>query len=305
MRSWSRVDRGRIRAAVCFGRRSRRIAPDKRRSGFDTMSPRIQSMQRDDLQNPGMLWVADGEVLWKKVFGISFSCAHCHDDAKQSMKGVAAKYPDWDPIEKRPVNLSQRINLCRTRHQLVLPLPPESVELLGLEAYVAHQSRGMPLAPSTAKELTEPRERGRKQYEQRIGQLNLSCAQCHDQLPGKSLAGSSIPRGARERLPDLPPRMARHGLVAAPPAQLPERRARRAAAVQLDRDGRTRAVPGAAQRRHEDRDARGQTLESGPEGPAGARRKPTRRRITRSSLPQLPPVRPLVAGPRTRKRRMP
>src|SRR4029450_11503613 len=62
-------------------------------------------------------------------------------------------------------------------------------------AYVAHQSRGMPLAPSPAKELAEPRERGRKQYEQRIGQVNLACAQCHDQLPGKSLAGSSIPEG--------------------------------------------------------------------------------------------------------------
>jgi sulfur-oxidizing protein SoxA len=187
-----------IVAAIALGSVSSlwaQASADPRRSGFDTMSPRIQSMQRDDLQNPGMLWVADGEVLWKKVFGISFSCAHCHNDAKQSMKGVAAKYPDWDPVDKRPVNLSQRINLCRTRHQLVLPLPPESVELLGLEAYVAHQSRGMPLAPSPAKELTEPRERGRKQYEQRIGQLNLSCAQCHDQLPGKSLAGSSIPEG--------------------------------------------------------------------------------------------------------------
>jgi len=169
--------------------------PDKRRSGFDTMSARIQSMQSDDLQNPGMLWVADGEVLWKKIFGISFSCAHCHNDAKQSMKGVAAKYPDWDPIENRPVDLSQRINLCRTRHQLVLPLPPESVELLGLEAYVAYQSRGMPLAPSSAKELIEPRERGRRQYEQRIGQLNLSCGQCHDERAGKSLAGSTIPEG--------------------------------------------------------------------------------------------------------------
>ena len=174
---------------------SAQSTPDPRRSGFDTMSARIQAMQRDDLQNPGMLWVADGEVLWKKIFGISFSCAHCHGDAKQSMKGVAAKYPDWDPIDKRPVNLTQRINLCRTRHQLVLPLPPESVELLGLEAYVAHQSRGMPLAPSTAKELAEPRERGRKQYEQRIGQLNLSCAQCHDERAGKSLAGSNIPEG--------------------------------------------------------------------------------------------------------------
>ena len=194
MRAWFAT----IVAAIALGSVSSvwaQATADPRRSGFDTMSPRIQSMQRDDLQNPGMLWVADGEVLWKKVFGISFSCAHCHNDAKQSMKGVAAKYPDWDPIEKRPVNLSQRINLCRTRHQLVLPLPPESVELLGLEAYVAHQSRGMPLAPSAAKELAEPRERGRQQYEQRIGQLNLSCAQCHDQLPGKSLAGSSIPEG--------------------------------------------------------------------------------------------------------------
>jgi sulfur-oxidizing protein SoxA len=170
-------------------------APDARRSGFDTMSPRVQAMQRDDQQNPGMLWVADGEVLWNKIFGITFSCASCHGDAKKSMRGVAAHYPDWDPIDQKAVDLTQRINLCRTRHQLVLPLPPESEEMLGLEAYVAHQSRGMPLAPSTAKELEAPRERGRQQYEQRIGQLNLSCALCHDKLPGHVLAGATIPQG--------------------------------------------------------------------------------------------------------------
>jgi L-cysteine S-thiosulfotransferase len=168
---------------------------NSRRSGYDTMSPRIQAMQRDDLQNPGMLWVADGEVLWNKIFGISFSCAHCHGDAKKTMRGVAARYPDWDPVDKRPVSLTQRINLCRTRHQLVLPLPPESVELLGYEAYVAHQSRGMPLTPSTNPALAAPRERGRALYFQRIGQLNLSCALCHDQLPERTLAGSKIPEG--------------------------------------------------------------------------------------------------------------
>jgi L-cysteine S-thiosulfotransferase len=170
-------------------------AADTRRSGFDTMSPSIQAMQRDDQQNPGMLWVADGEVLWNKIFGISFSCAHCHGDAKKSMRGVAAHYPDWDKLDNKPVDLTQRINLCRTRHQQVLPLPPESEELLGLEAYVAHQSRGMPIAPSTAKELDAPRERGRQQWDQRIGQLNLSCALCHDQLPGHMLAGATIPQG--------------------------------------------------------------------------------------------------------------
>jgi len=34
--------------------------PEPRRSGFDDMSPQTQAMQRDDTQNPGMLWVHDG-----------------------------------------------------------------------------------------------------------------------------------------------------------------------------------------------------------------------------------------------------
>ena len=180
---------------ACAGAFAQTTPGDARRSGFDTMSPRIQAMQRDDQQNPGMLWVADGEVLWNKIFGISFSCASCHGDARKSMRGVAAHYPDWDPIDRKPVDLTQRINLCRTRHQQVLPLPPESEEMLDLEAYVAYQSRGMPLAPSPAKELDAPRARGRRQYEQRIGQLNLSCALCHDQRPGHVLAGATIPQG--------------------------------------------------------------------------------------------------------------
>jgi L-cysteine S-thiosulfotransferase len=170
-------------------------APDKRRSGFDTMSARIQAMQRDDLQNPGMLWVADGQALWQRAAGSAPPCARCHNDARQSMKGVAARYPDWDATDRRPVSLSQRINLCRTRQQRLAPLPPESAELLGLETYVAHQSRGLPITPSAAPQLVAPRERGRKLYEQRVGQLNLSCAQCHDHLAGKSLAGSKIPEG--------------------------------------------------------------------------------------------------------------
>jgi sulfur-oxidizing protein SoxA len=168
--------------------------PDVKRSGFDTMSARIQAMQRDDVQNPGMLWVADGEALWNKSVGTG-SCTSCHGDAKKAMRGVAARYPDWDRIDGKPVDLVQRINLCRTRHQRVQPLPHESSEMLGLEAFVAQQSRGLPLAPSAARELEAPRERGRQIYEQRVGQLNLSCALCHDKLPGRMLAGATIPQG--------------------------------------------------------------------------------------------------------------
>ena len=39
------------------------------------------------------------------------------------------------------------------------------------------------------------RERGRRLFEERRGQLDLSCAQCHDNNAGRRLAGSVIPQG--------------------------------------------------------------------------------------------------------------
>ena len=37
-------------------------------------------------------------------------------------------------------------------------------------------------------------EKGRALFEQRQGQINLSCAECHDDNWGKSLAGAPIPQ---------------------------------------------------------------------------------------------------------------
>ena len=70
------------------------------------------------------------------------ACADCHGDARASMKGVAARYPAFDSELGRPVDLEQRINLCRTQHQQASPFAYESRELLALTAFVAQQSRG-------------------------------------------------------------------------------------------------------------------------------------------------------------------
>jgi len=169
-------------------------AGDARRSGFDFMSPATQAMQRDDMQNPGMLWVQEGEALWNAQAGAGVSCAGCHGDASRTMRGVAARYPAFDTPLGRPITLGQRINQCRQQHQQAAPLRAESPELLGLESYVALQSRGMPLAPPDDARLEPFRQRGQQLFMQRIGQLNLSCAQCHDGLAGGRLAGSVIPQ---------------------------------------------------------------------------------------------------------------
>ncbi len=170
-------------------------APDTRRPGSDFMGASTQAMQKDDALNPGMLWVKDGEALWQKTAGLSGkACVTCHAAASSSMKGVAARYPAFDDTLKRPVTLSQRINICRQKHQQADPLRYESQEMLSLESYVALQSRGLPMTPPADPRLEPSRQRGEKRFMQRLGQLNLSCAQCHDSNAGRKLGSSLIPQ---------------------------------------------------------------------------------------------------------------
>src|ERR1700737_3222108 len=66
------------------------IPQGERRSGYSFMGPDTQAIQNDDTANPGMLWVLDGEALWKSKAGAAGkACADCHNDARTSMKGVA------------------------------------------------------------------------------------------------------------------------------------------------------------------------------------------------------------------------
>jgi sulfur-oxidizing protein SoxA len=168
---------------------------EPRRSGYEFMSPATQAMQRDDTLNPGMLWVEQGAALWTQASGASQrSCAACHGEATTSMRGVAARYPAFDETQQRPLNLAQRINQCRQQQQQAAPWPLESQELLSLESFVALQSRGLALAPPADARLAPYVERGGQHYQQRIGQINLSCAHCHDQRWGQRLGGSIIPQ---------------------------------------------------------------------------------------------------------------
>lgn len=171
-------------------------AGDPRRSGFEDMSRATQTLQRDDGQNPAMLWVRDGERQWRQAPGPGQrSCADCHGDAEQSMRGVAAAYPAWDRLLGRPVNLAHRINLCRRNHQLLEPLDAGSDDLLGLEAFIALQSRGLSIEPVIDERLLHARQNGQRLFAMKIGQLAMSCAQCHDEHPGQRLGGSTIPQG--------------------------------------------------------------------------------------------------------------
>jgi sulfur-oxidizing protein SoxA len=171
------------------------IPLDERRSDSEFMSADTRAMQNDDTANPGMLAVLDGETLWNtKAGATNKSCADCHGDGATSMKGVAARYPAVMPGRADPVDLEERVNMSRIADQKSAALPFESKDLLALTVYIARQSRGLPIAVAENAQSRPFIEAGRATFERRQGQLDLSCAQCHDDNWGKRLAGSLVPQ---------------------------------------------------------------------------------------------------------------
>jgi len=167
----------------------------ERRSGYEFMGRETRAMQDDDATNPALLWLLDGEALWNRKDGAGgLACASCHGDARTSMNGVAARYPAFDSSQGKPVNLEQRINACRSERQRAAPLAYESRDLLAITAYVARQSRGIPINIDWSERSRPFLEAGRDIFKRRQGQLNLACTQCHDNNWGKSLAGNTIPQ---------------------------------------------------------------------------------------------------------------
>ncbi len=183
-------------AACCAG-----AADAPRRSGFDDMSPATQALQRDDAANPGMLGVLEGQALWGEAApsgirpsgGLAGSCAGCHGELAATMRGVAARYPAFDAAGHRPITLTQRVAQCRSQRQGVAG--DAAANLLALEAALAHASRGLPVAPPQDDRLSAARAQGAALFQQRLGQLDLSCAHCHDERAGLRLGGSVIPQG--------------------------------------------------------------------------------------------------------------
>jgi sulfur-oxidizing protein SoxA len=153
----------------------------ERRSGYEFMSPQTRAMQDDEATGPAVFALLDGEALWGKL-----GCAGCHGDASVSMRGVAARYPAL--VAAKLVNLEQQV-----RHKSPA-LSYESRELLALTAYVARQSRGMPIDVKVDEKTRPFFESGRAFFHRRQGQLNLACTQCHDDNWGKKLAGNTVPQ---------------------------------------------------------------------------------------------------------------
>ena len=181
---------------LVFGQEPKRaIAPSLLLSGKEFVTPQTRAQQEDLTVNPGMLWIEQGEKLWREAEGSAGqSCASCHGEPA-SLRGAATRYPVHDAAAGKLLNIEGRIQQCRAERQKAPPLAYESQPLLALTALVAHQSLGLPIRVSIDGPTRPSFDAGRTLYYERQGQLDLSCAQCHEASWGKRLRVEKISQG--------------------------------------------------------------------------------------------------------------
>jgi sulfur-oxidizing protein SoxA len=196
-----------------------RVAPpeghplDEVISGWHYREKETRALEADSIENPAMLDVDEGAQIWETVEGTEGkSCASCHGDAAESMAGVGANYPKWDAESGRPINIELQINKCRTERMGADAYEFDKGGQRPLTTFVKHQSLGAPVAIDLAAgEMQNWWEKGKEVYYTRTGQLNLSCANCHEQNNGNYIRADHLSQGNVNGFPTY--RLKNAGLV--------------------------------------------------------------------------------------------
>lgn len=169
---------------------------DELLSGWLFRSSETQVLQMDDFDNPGFVYVDQAMDSWDTVEGTEGkSCSSCHDDVETSMKGVRAVYPKWNDNAGEVRTLVQQINGCRTEQMGAEAWKGTGTQMTAMEALVSLQSRGMPVNVAIDGPVQSTWEQGKELYYTRTGQLDLSCANCHEDNYGNMIRADHLSQG--------------------------------------------------------------------------------------------------------------
>ena len=161
-------------------------------SGYAYLSAETQALQDDEFANPGYLWADRGAVVWQEA-----GCPTCHA-TEEALH--ASAYPRYDAATGRLINLEGQINRCREREG-GQAWAWESEPLLAVTAFLANRDLGVAIEPAADPRAEPFLAAGRAFFEQRRGQLDLSCADCHDRHAGARLRGERVSQGQTNGYP--------------------------------------------------------------------------------------------------------
>ncbi|WP_197916042.1 sulfur oxidation c-type cytochrome SoxA [Thiosulfatihalobacter marinus] len=164
-------------------------------SGWHFRSDETQVMQADDFDNPGMVFVENALAAWETADGSEGkSCASCHG-AVETMAGVKATYPKWNEDAGKVYTLQNQVNACRTERMGAKAWGYDKQPAIEMEALLSSYSRGMPVNVAIDGPARATWEKGKELYYTRTGQLEMSCANCHEDNYGNMIRADHLSQG--------------------------------------------------------------------------------------------------------------
>lgn len=164
-------------------------------SGWVFRSDETQAMQADDFDNPAMLDVDLATETFNTVMGTEGqSCASCHENP-ESLAGVRATYPQWDEEHGTVQTVELQINECLTERMGAEAYGYDSGPMRQMSALISSVSRGMVIDVARDGPAQSTWEMGEEIYYTRYGQLELSCANCHEQNYGNNIRADHLSQG--------------------------------------------------------------------------------------------------------------
>lgn len=164
-------------------------------SGWRFRSDETQAVQMDDFDNPGMIGVENALVDWETADGSAGkSCADCHG-ASEELAGVRAVYPKWNEEQGRVTTLEMEVNNCRENRMGAEKWKYTGGDMTDMIALISSVSRGMPVNVAIDGPAQSTWEQGKELYYTRTGQLELSCANCHEDSYGMMIRADHLSQG--------------------------------------------------------------------------------------------------------------
>lgn len=175
-------------------------APDHLSDIFDTIysgwrfrTDETQALEIDDFDNPGMLAVDAAIDAFNTVDGSEGkSCSSCHDDVA-AFTGFSASMPKL--MDGKLTTVEDFVNQHRADKMGAESLKWSGDEMQGMVALIKLQSRGMPVNVAIDGDVAPYWEQGKEMYYTRYGQLELSCANCHEDNYGNMIRADHLSQG--------------------------------------------------------------------------------------------------------------
>ena len=163
------------------------------KSGWLFRTGETQALQIDDFENPAMIFVDQAIDAFSTPDGTEGkSCSSCHESV-EDFAGFSASMPKV--VDGKLMVMEDFINGHRAEQMGAEPLKWSGADMQAMVALVGLQSRGMPVNVAIDGEAAPFWEQGKEMYYTRYGQLELSCANCHEDNYGNMIRADHLSQG--------------------------------------------------------------------------------------------------------------